>query len=151
MRIAMCTGDTYCCILSSSSSPYLHAVYCTSKWTLTWVDDKSPLSLSCTILISTCSPTSYLTSTDDIHVILGRPLFVVPSTLVFNAMLAILFLSIRSTWPSHWCCLSCTFCMIVCIWLRAFLIFLSKMWTPSSFLSAAISNASSCFSSTLLL
>ncbi len=57
----------------------------------------------------------------------------------------------RSTWPSHWCC---TFFTIASVWLRAVLMssFLisSMMRTPSIFLSAAISNTSSCFSSALL-
>ncbi len=38
-----------------------------------------------------------LASTDDIHVILGRPLFAVPSTLPCNVIFSILFLSMQST------------------------------------------------------
>ncbi len=38
--------------LSSSSSPYLHAVYCTSMWALPWGNAKCHLSLSKNIIMS---------------------------------------------------------------------------------------------------
>jgi len=171
-----------------------------------FVDIERHLFQSCAISISTCGSTSYLANVDFNHVVLGRPLLGVPSTLPCSAsvlgrpllgvpstlpcsasvlgrpllgvpstqpcsasvfgrpllgvpstqpcsasVFAIRFSSIRTICSSHLRCLPSTFSTIVSVRLGVILmcsfLIMSIMWMPIIFLTSAISNISSFFSS----
>ncbi len=115
------------CILSYS--PFLNNYYINNHniGLHRGVNAKFHLSLSHTNLIRACGPNHISPAQMTSTLFLRRPLFAGPSTLPCNVIFAILFVSMWSTWPNHWCCLSCTFYSIASVWLRAFLMSITTL------------------------